>query len=337
MDRARLFDELRFLGFMIPREAVQLLSRRLPLARLRDHLPRFIGERLRMGLYPARVTDPLRVQCARNHPAWGEPPELDPARPIRFDAPPRASILIVTYGDLELTRLCLCSLQRAAGPTPFEIIVVDNDSRDETPAYLHAIEASRLLPLRVVKNRDNRGFAAANNQAAELARGDILVFLNNDTVVRQGWLDRLVAALDARPDVGMVGPMTNSCGNEAQLGTPYADLGAMEDFAAAHCAAHAGQSVDPQMLTLFCAAMPAALFRQIGGLDPGYGKGMFEDDDLGMAVRAQGRRLLLLKDVFVHHYGGAAFSRLPPREYLRLFFMNRRYFERKWRTEWQKR
>ena len=91
------------------------------------------------------------------------------------------------------------------------------------------------------------------------------------------------------------------------------------------------------MLTLFCAAMPAALFRSLGGLDPGYGKGMFEDDDLAMAVRAAGKQLVLLRDVFVHHYGGAAFSRLPPRQYLRLFFMNRRYFERKWRTQWVKR
>jgi hypothetical protein len=56
-----------------------------------------------------------------------------------------------------------------------------------------------------------------------------------------------------------------------------------------------------------------------------------------MAVRARGRKLILLRDVFVHHYGGAAFNRLPPREYLRLFWENRRYFEHKWRTTWIKR
>lgn len=333
----RISDEIAFLSFLIPRQAVQALSRRLPLAKLRDRLPRFVGERLRMGLYPARVSDPLQVVCARRHPAWGEPPQLDADKPVHFTAPPRASILIVTYGNSDLTRLCLCSLQRAQGSLPFEIIVVDNHSLDDTPEYLEAVQASGLLPLRVVKNRDNRGFAAANNQAAQLARGDVLVFLNNDTVVRPGWLEPLVAALDGDSRIGLVGPMTNSCGNEAQLGTPYAELDAMEQFAATHCAKNSGVISEPPMLTLFCAAMKKSLFDQIGGLDLRYGKGMFEDDDLAMAVRAQGQRLRLLHDVFVHHYGGAAFSRLPPREYLRLFYMNRRYFERKWQTTWIKR
>jgi len=333
----RALDELSYLAFLAPREAVQALSRRLPLDKLRDHLPAWISERLRLGLYPARITDPLAVVCARRHPAWGEPPDLEPGLRVQYDGPPVASILIVTYGNLDLTRLCLASVQRSAGRTPFEIIVVDNCSPDGTPSYLDAVVERGLLPLRVLKNRENRGFAAANNQAAALAAGDFLVFLNNDTVVRPGWLDQLVAALANDSRIGMVGPVTNSCGNEAQLGTPYADLTQMERFASDYCASHAGERAEPAMLTLFCAAMPAALFRRIGGLDERYGRGLFEDDDLGMAVAAAGKRLLLLRDVFVHHYGGAAFSRLPPRQYLRLFYMNRRYFERKWRTRWIKR
>jgi GT2 family glycosyltransferase len=334
---AELHEELAWLSFMLPREAVQLAGRHLPLARLRDHLPRFIGERLRMGLYPARVTDPLHVSCARNHPAWGEPPALDPARPVRYPQPPRASILIVTYGNLELTRLCLCSLQRAAGPLPFEILVVDNSSPDGTAAYLREVEGSGLLPLRAILNRDNRGFAAANNQAAEQARGDVLVLLNNDTVVRPGWLEALVATLDADPSVGLVGPVTNSSGTDAQLGTPYHDLDEMQTFAAAYTAAHAGKTTEPVMLALFCTALPRALYTEIGGLDERYGLGLFEDDDLAMAVRRAGRNLVLRRDVFVHHYGGAAFGKLPPRRYLRLWWQNRRRFERKWRTTWQKR
>jgi GT2 family glycosyltransferase len=333
----RLVDEISFLAFLLPRQAVQTLSRRLPLAKLRDRLPRFIGERLRMGLYPARITDPLHVVCAREHKQWGDPPALDSARRVHYDAPPRASILVVTYGNLDLTRLCLCSVQRSAGATPFEIIVVDNSSSDGTPQYLDEVERSGLLPLRVIKNRDNVGFAAANNQAAALACGDVLVFLNNDTVVRPGWLDAMVAALDADPSIGLLGPVTNSCGNEAQLGTRYADLSEMERFAAEYCAAHRGEQAELPMLTLFCAAMPRSLFDELGGLDTRYGAGMFEDDDLGMAVLRKGKRLVLLRDVFVHHYGGAAFSKLPAREYLRLFYMNRRYFERKWRTTWKKR
>ena len=332
-----LVEELEFLRFMVPRETVQLAGRHLPLEKLRDAMPQIIRERLRLGLYPARVSDPLAVVCAREHPPWGQPVGLDPTRRVQFAEPAKVSILLVTYGNLDLTRLCLRSVQEAAGTTPFEIIVVDNLSPDETPEYLRSVERERLLPLTVVCNRDNRGFAAANNQAAQLARGEVLVLLNNDTIVTPGWLERLLAVLDEDPTVGMVGPRTNSCGNEAALGTHYATVAEMFRFAADYTDRHRGQRTTPDMLTLFCAAIRTALWQKLGGLDEGYGLGMFEDDDLTMAVRRHGQKVVLCEDSFVHHYGGAAFGRLAPRRYLRLFWKNRRFFERKWQTEWQKR
>lgn len=332
-----LRDELAFLRFLIPRETVQLAGRHLPLEKLRDLLPRAVSERLRFGLYPARVSDPLAVICAREHPPWGIPATLDPNLPIRFAGPPRVSILMVTYGNWDLTALCLASLQRLAGPTPFELIVVDNCSPDDTQARLLAVEQSGLLPLRVVCNRQNRGFAAANNQAAELARGDVLLLLNNDTIVTTDWLDRLLAVLDEDPTVAMVGPRTNSCGNEAALGTSYEAVADMFAFASRYTDAHRGGRKEPDMLTLFCTAIRTSVWKEVGGLDEGYGLGMFEDDDLTMAVRRLGHRVLLCEDAYVHHYGGAAFGKLSPRKYLRLFFHNRRYFERKWQTEWKKR
>jgi GT2 family glycosyltransferase len=334
-ERAR--EELEWWRFFLPRQGVQLLARKLPLAKLRDLLPAFVGERLRFGLYPARVTDAQAVTVERRHPAWGDPARLDPTHPIRFHAPPRASLLMVTYGNLELTRLCLASVQRAAGSLPFELIVVDNASTDDTLSWLREVELSGLLPLKVIANPHNAGFAAANNQAARSARGDVVVFLNNDTVVAPGWLERLVGHLDADPGLGLVGPVTNSCGNEAEIPVEYRDVEGMLAFAEEHLRAHAGERETIPMLTLFCAAMPRALFADVGGLDERYRVGMFEDDDLAMAVRARGRRVELARDVFVHHYGGASFSRLHPARYLRIWWENRRRFERKWSTTWQKR
>lgn len=333
----RLRAELSFLRFAAPRLALRHLSAHLPLTRLRDALPRVVTERLRLGLYPARVSDPLEVLCAQHHAPFGDPAVLDPRRRVAFAAPPLASLLIPTYNGLHLTRLCLASLQRAAGALPFEIIIVDNASADGTPSYLREVEASGLLPLRVVYNDENRGFAAATNQAAALARGSVLVFLNNDTVVRPGWLEGLCGHLQREPLIGLLGPVTNSCGNQAQLGNRYADLDQMERFAAEYTAAHAGQVEDLAMLVLFCAAMPAALFRELGGLDERYRVGMFEDDDLAEAVRRRGRRVVLARDVFVHHYGSAAFSRLPYHRYLHIWWHNRRRFEEKWGARWQAR
>jgi len=333
----RLREELAWLGFYLPRQGVQRLARLLPLAQLRDRLPRFVGERLRMGLYPARVTDAQAVRCAHAYAPWGEPATLDPVRRVRYDVPPRASLLVVTYGNLALTRLCLASVQRAAGALPFELIVVDNASSDETVPFLRGVEDGGLLPLRVHANRDNLGFAAANNQAAKLARGDVLVFLNNDTVVTPGWLERLVAHLDREPRLGLVGPVTNSCGNAAEVPVDYPDLDGMFAFAERYTAAHLGELDELSMLALFCAAMPRTLWDQVGGLDERYRVGMFEDDDLAMAVRRRGRQVRVARDVFVHHFGGAAFSRLAPSRYLRIWWENRRRFEAKWKTTWERR
>ena len=257
---------------------------------------------------------------------------------MRYDSPPRASILVVTYGNLALTRLCLASIQRAAGALPFEVIVVDNASTDGTPAWLVEMAARALLPLTVVVNAHNAGYAAANNQAAARARGDVLLFLNNDCVVVPGWLETLVGHLDRDRSLGILGPVTNSGGNaEAQLGTRYADLDGMRRFAAAYTQAHAAEVVDVPMLALFCAAMARERFAAVGGLDERYGRGLFEDDDLALAVQRRGWRVALARDVFVHHYGGASFSRLAPGEYLRLWWQNRRAFEKKWKTRWQPR
>lgn len=331
---ARARERLAWLAFFLPRHAVETLAAPLHLSKLRDRLPGRLGDRLRMQFYPARVTDPKRVACARGHAAWGEPAALDPTVLLHWPDPPRVSILVITHGNLPLTRLCLASVQRAAGATPFEVVVVDNASPDDTPAYLRACEG---LPLRIQLNPDNRGFAAAVNQAAGLARGEILVILNNDTVVTPGWLERLVAHLDRDPSVGLVGPVTNSCGNEAEVACDYRDLDAMAAFAADYTRAHGGEVHEPDLATLFCAAIPASLFRAVGGLDERYRIGMFEDDDLTLEIRARGRRVILARDVFVHHYGGAAFAEMPRSRYLKVWWQNRRRFEEKWGQAWRPR
>ena len=68
-----LGEELAWWRFYMPRQAVQLLARALPLAAIRDRLPRVVAERLRFGLYPARITDATEVECARSYAPWGEP------------------------------------------------------------------------------------------------------------------------------------------------------------------------------------------------------------------------------------------------------------------------
>lgn len=245
---------------------------------------------------------------------------------------PRASVIVVTYNGLEMTQACVESLLRKTAYGDWELIVVDNHSSDGTVEYLQSL-AARYPFVRIVRNDANRGFAAANNQGARLATGDIVVLLNNDTVVTQGWLGRLVRHL-SDDTVGMVGPVTNNVGNEAKIEVAYRDMDEMEAVAHRYTSARLGQIFDVPMLALFCAAIRRPLFEKVGMLDERYDVGMFEDDDLSRSLKALGKRVVCAEDVFIHHVGGGSFGRLDPNVYREIFETNRKRYEAKWGEAW---
>lgn len=246
---------------------------------------------------------------------------------------PRASIIIVTYNNLALNKLCLESIIRNTEYPNYEIIVVDNNSTDGTPDYLRYM-ASMYANLHVILNTENYGFARANNQGLARSTGEYLVLLNNDTIVPPGWLSRLLRHL-RRPQIGMVGPLTNFVGNEAKIEVPYQTWGEMEQFAKEYTWRRAGEIADIHMLAMFCVAFRRATFEAVGPLDEQFGIGMFEDDDYAQRVRAQKLRVVCAADVFVHHFGQAAFKKLIENgQYNALFEENRRRYESKWNVSW---
>ncbi len=241
------------------------------------------------------------------------------------------SVVVVTYDNLVFTRMCLETVLATTGPD-VEVVVVDNGSRDGTPAYLREL-AGRVARVRPIRNADNRGFVAAANQGLTAARGAVLVLLNNDTIVAPGWLDALVRHLDD-DTVGLVGPVTNGAPNAARVPTTYRTYGELVSFAADR--ATAVGLVDLPVLPLFCAALRRTDYTALGGLDERFEVGMFEDDDYAERVRGAGLRVVCAPDVFVHHFGEASFGKLVPTgKYAAVFDANRRRFEAKWGKPWQ--
>jgi GT2 family glycosyltransferase len=179
----------------------------------------------------------------------------------------------VTYNNLALTKLCLESVFRNTDYPNFEVVVVDNKSSDDTQAYLRTL-AQQYDNLKIILNEENYGFAKANNQGIGQATGDYLLLLNNDAIVPQGWLSRLLRHLDD-PQIGLVGPVTNFAGNEAQIEVSYRSWAEMEAFAQAFTWLHDTQIADIYVLAMFCVAMRRQVFDQIGPLDERFGIGMF--------------------------------------------------------------
>ena len=113
------------------------------------------------------------------------------------DAFPLLSVVVVTYGNRELNRLCLDSLLARTEWPNLEVLVVDNGSTDGTRELLEAA-AARDARVRPILFDENRGFPAAANAGLAEARGQSLVLLNNDTVVTRGWATSLLRHLARR-------------------------------------------------------------------------------------------------------------------------------------------
>jgi GT2 family glycosyltransferase/glycosyltransferase involved in cell wall biosynthesis len=244
---------------------------------------------------------------------------------------PRVSVVVVTYNNLDLTQLCLRSLELYSSYENLEVIVVDNASADGSPAWLRewaAAGADRHLIL----NPDNRGFAAANNQGLALASGDYLVMLNNDTHVTPGWIATLVAHLRHDPSLGMLGPVTNNIGNEARIAIQYDDMDGMLSAAADYTAHHAGQLTSLRTAAFFCVMMPRAVYEKVGPLDEAFGIGFFEDDDYCRRVEQAGWTIACADDVFIHHNLSASFNKLKQEKRQALFEQNKAIYEKKWGT-----
>jgi GT2 family glycosyltransferase/ubiquinone/menaquinone biosynthesis C-methylase UbiE/glycosyltransferase involved in cell wall biosynthesis len=242
---------------------------------------------------------------------------------------PRVSVIILTFNNLDLTRACLDSVLLRSDYPNLEVIVVDNGSSDNTPAYLKDL-ACRHPEVRVVINSENLGFAAGNNTGLSIATGDYLVILNNDTVVTQGWVMTLVRHFQNDPSVGIVGPVTNNIGNEARIETRYQSIEAMPGEALRHTLANMGKTSPMRTAAFFCVMFSRSVYELCGPICEDYGRGFFEDDDYCRRVEKVGFRIVCAEDVFIHHHLSASFNKLKRQERQQLFDENKKIYEAKW-------
>ena len=246
----------------------------------------------------------------------------------------KVSIIIVTYNNLNLTKKCINSiLERTAYPN-YEIIIVDNASSDETSNYLEELE-KKYKNIKIKLNKKNFGFSGGNNQGIKMAKGKYYILLNNDTIVTRGWITGLVKHFEDKK-VGMVGSVTNSIGNEAEIEVDYKDESGIDEFSLNYTTEHYNEIYkDIEVLAMYCVALKKEIVDEIGLLDENYEKGMFEDDDYSFALRKAGYKIICTEDVFIHHFWRASFKKINNKEYKRIFEKNKKYYEEKWNTVWK--
>ncbi len=243
---------------------------------------------------------------------------------------PLTSIVILTFNQINITKKCLNSILEYTN-IPYELILVDNGSTDGTKDYLR--EFARVHKnVELISNKKNLGFAAGNNQGIEKAHGDYILLLNNDVVVAQGWLERMISHLEQSPDIGMVGPMSNSVsGAQLVKNVPYKNkLNAMQNFAQEFAKNNQGKTTEVMRLVGFCLLIRKEVLEVIGGLDENYGSGNFEDDDLCLRSCIAGYKNIIAGDVFIHHFGSMTFKGNSI-DYAATMKKNLSYFGEKWK------
>lgn len=231
--------------------------------------------------------------------------QIDPGQIRLPDAEaPLASIVIPVYNHLDATLVCLQSLAQTHNRTPHEIILVDDCSSDDSAVVLPQIQGLHYL-----RNAENLGFIGACNAGAARARGDFVVFLNNDTAVQDGWLDALIDTFEQHRDVGLVGAkLVYPDGRLQEAGGIVFSDGSGWNY---------GRFDDPARPEYnfvcevdYCSgaaiALRTALFRQFGGFDPYYAPAYYEDTDLAMKVRQAGLRVLYQPAAVVVHFEGVS-------------------------------
>lgn len=255
-----------------------------------------------------------KVQFARGRAApdvapWrpGQAPFAPFALPDAWrSAAPCASVVIPVYGQFARTLECLRALAAHPPGVPAEVIVVDDASPDaDTADAMPQVEGVRFHRRAV-----NGGFIAACNDGAAHARGDIVVFLNNDTIPQPGWLDALLRTFDDHADVGLAGAQLRYPDGTLQEagGVVFADGGGWNygrHEAADDCRFAFVRDCD--YASGAAIAIPRALFAELGGFSTRYAPAYYEDTDLAFAVRTRGKRVVYQPfSVVVHDEGGTS-------------------------------
>ncbi|WP_102346535.1 glycosyltransferase [Bacillus sp. Marseille-P3661] len=245
---------------------------------------------------------------------------------FKFEDTPVVSIIISVHNKWNLTYACLNSIKEYTEDIPYEIILNDNGSTDETTNISKYVEN-----INVLRDGTNRGYLLGCNHAAKFARGKYILLLNNDTLVTEKWLSVLVDTIENDERIGMVGSkliypdgrLQEAGGIVWRDATPW----------------NYGKGLDanqPQFnyvkevdyITGACTMIRASLWREIGGYDERFIPSYYEDTDLAFEVRNHGYKVVYQPLSVVIHFEHGTNGKDAMKKYI---LDNKMKFRDKWK------
>jgi GT2 family glycosyltransferase len=280
------------------------------------------------------------VRAGEEQRASVRPEGEERARPAGKATPPDVSVVIVTWKVVDLVETCLRTLIEGTERATLEILVIDNDSRDGTLEMI----AEKFPAVTAIDTGANLGFSGGNNHGFARATGRHVLLLNPDTEVAPGAVDRLVEALDASPDLGLVGPKVLLPSGKIQL--PCARrfptlwnqaleiLGVSQKYPAHPVFGHYrmgfwdhGDERDVEAVSGCCLLVRRELLDRVGRLDESffmYG----EDLDLCWRVRRTGARIRYVPSAEILHLSESSSAQDEHRMFIETFESMYRFFRK---------
>jgi len=245
----------------------------------------------------------------------------------KFDKP-EVSIIVPAYNKFELTYHCIASIALAYNKTSYEVILADDCSTDET---IHAADIIKNVV--ISKNPENLRFLRSCNQASKIAKGEYIIFLNNDTEVTSYWLDELINKMKADPSIGLTGSkLLNLDGTLQEAGGIVWENGQPWNV---------GRNVNPltpeynyarevDYLTGAAMCIRSTIWNEVGQFSEELAPCYYEDTELAFKVRDAGYKTVYVPHSVVVHFEGQSHGTDITKGLKRYQVINESKFRQKW-------
>jgi hypothetical protein len=245
---------------------------------------------------------------------------------------PELSIIIVSYNVCQFLLNCIQSILATAGSIHYEIIVIDNASTDGS-----AEAVRKTFPnVQVIANKENLGYAEANNQGYRISKGDFLLLLNPDTVVKSGAIKSVLEFMKDRNDAGLAACRLLNLDGSVQRSINYfptimRNIGAILLIDRIFSGKYKRKTYYGTIpfIVDYCAGAFLIVRREALGKGHLFNSEFFmyaEEKDLAYRLKRSGWNTYFVPFGEVIHYGGASTNRIPKDMYVELYRSNLKYF-----------
>ena len=211
-------------------------------------------------------------------------------------------IIIPIWNQWSLTRACIASVYEKTG-IPFRLILIDNGSEEEGRKGLEEMARDPSRDVLLLRNEENLGYVKAVNQGLAASSAPYVCLLNNDVVVTEGWLEKMMRFAAGHPEAGLV----NCLMNENPGAKMPSDL---EEFARARVEPE-NSWMELDHCTGTCLLIKREVIEKIGYLDEQFALGQWEDNDYSRRAQKAGYRCFRVLDTYIWHHVSASFQRHP--------------------------